>query len=112
MIVPPMWCRRQLPAGTSGLRLAARRGKLRIHWSLGNWSLVIRCSYGNGKARLALQTPRVLVSVERDLRRSQRLLGLRPLGRGAEAEHQGGLVAGYGVRPRRPRRAAGCADGL
>ena len=42
-----------------------------------------------------------LFSVERDLRRAERLLGLRAAGRGAEAEHQGRLVAGHGLRAQR-----------
>ena len=50
-----------------------------------------RCR-GYEKAGLALQTTRVSLSIERDLRRLERLLGLRPDGRRAEAEYQRGLV--------------------
>jgi len=50
-------------------------------------------SHGNGKTRLALQTARLLVSIKRNLRRHQRLLGLRPAGRRAQTQRQGGLVA-------------------
>ena len=53
-----------------------------------------------------------LVSVERNLRRAQRLLGLRPAGRRAEAEHQRGLVARHGHRPQRACEAAGGAVDL
>ncbi len=68
--------------------------------------------HGHGKARFALQTPRILVPVERDLRRAQRLLGLWPPGRRAEAERQGVMVARHGHRARRPGRAARGPDDL
>src|SRR6185437_144189 len=57
-------------------------------------------SHANGKTRLALQTARLHVSVERYLRRPERLLGLRPPGRRTEAEHQRGMVARHGHRAR------------
>ena len=60
--------------------------------------------HGHGQTGLAVQAARLPVSVERNLRRPQRLLGLRPAGRRAEAEHQRGLVARHGHRPRRAGR--------
>src|SRR4051812_42046915 len=36
--------------------------------------------HGNGQTRRAVQAARILVSVERDLRRAERLLGLRAAG--------------------------------
>src|SRR5689334_10309385 len=43
-------------------------------------------------------------SIQRDLRGAQRLLGLWPLRRRAEAQCQRGVVAGYGDPPYRCRR--------
>ena len=60
----------------------------------------------------ALPAAGVSVSVERNLRRPQRLLGLRPAGRRAEAEHQRRLVARHGHRPQRAGDAAGRAVDL
>ena len=60
---------------------------------------------GHGQAGLALQAPGVHLPVERDLRRDQRLLGLRPARRRAEAEHQGRLVARQRPAARRHGRA-------
>ena len=57
--------------------------------SLSRWKWTIGCP---------VQAARVHLSDQRDLRRHQRLLGLRPAGRRAEAEHQGRLVARHGHR--------------
>ena len=61
--------------------------------------------HGDGKTGLAVQATRLSVSVERDLRRPERLLGLRPAGRRAEAERPRGLVARHGHRARRAGRS-------
>ena len=61
--------------------------------------------HGHGQTRLAVQTAGLYFSVERNLRRPQRLLGLRAAGRRAEAQRQGSLVARHGHRPRRPGHA-------
>ena len=61
---------------------------------------------GHGQTGFAVQAARLPVSVERNLRRPERLLGLRPARRRAEAQRQGGLVARHGHRPRRPGRPA------
>src|SRR6267143_455789 len=46
----------------------------------------------HGKNRVAVQAARVYLSVLRNLRRHQRLLGLRSAGRGTQAQRQGTLV--------------------
>ncbi len=66
--------------------------------------------HANGKARLAVQAAGLLVSIQRNLRRSERLLGLRPVGRRAETQHQGRLVAGHGHRTRRHLGPGRCAS--
>ena len=53
----------------------------------------------HGEVRQVLQGHGVHLPVVGDLRRDQRVLGLRPAGGGAEAEHQGGVVAGHGPQP-------------
>ncbi len=70
------------------------------------------CHHGHGQASGPLPAAGVFVSVERNLRRPERLLGLRPLGRRAEAEHQRGLVARHGRRPQRAGRPGRRADAL
>src|SRR5437879_3803220 len=63
---------------------------------------LLRTTHGpvqNGKNRLAVQTARLHLPIERNLRRHRRLLGLRSAGRRAEEEHQGRLVAGHGAQP-------------
>ena len=55
--------------------------------------------------RLALEAARLRLPVERDLRRDQRGLGLRPARRRAEEQRQAGVVAGDGPGARGHRRA-------
>src|SRR5690606_812187 len=54
-------------------------------------------------AGFVVQAARISLSIERNLRRSERLLGLRSAGRGAETQRPRSLVAGHGPRPRRYR---------
>ena len=48
----------------------------------------------DGKNRVALPAPRVCFPVLGDLRRTQRIVGLRPAWHRAEAQHQGGVEIG------------------
>src|SRR5690606_39546133 len=61
------------------------------------------------------QAPRLQLPVQRDLRRAERLLGLRATRRRAEAEPEGGLVGRHDRAPRRDggaaRRAVAVRDG-
>ena len=66
----------------------------------------MRRVHRDGTDRVALQAPRVRLSRQRDLRRPQRLLGLRPAGRPAEEQHPRLVVAEHGRWPRRSARTA------
>src|SRR5207249_4763072 len=57
----------------------------------------------HGKNRQLMQAARVHFSIERDLRRSERPLGLRPAWRRAKAQPEELLVARDGARTRRRR---------
>ncbi len=65
--------------------------------------------HGNGQTGIALPATRILVPVQRDLRRPQRLLGLRTAGRRAEAERARGLVARHGHRTQRAGGPGRCS---
>ena len=77
-------------------------------WSMGTSNHYRRKPHhGNGTTGLALQTARIHLSIERNLRRPERFLGLRPAGRGTETQRPRGVVARHGRRPQRTRRPAG-----
>ena len=59
----------------------------------------------DGKARFPVQAPGLRLPVVRDLRRHGLRVGLRPAGRGAQAQRQGRVVARDGARARRHRGA-------
>ena len=57
--------------------------------------------FADGKNRVAVQAARLHFSIVRDLRRHQRLLGLRPARRGTQAQRQGTLVERHDPPARR-----------
>ncbi len=68
------------------------------------WRRRPRPTRNDGRDHGARQAPRLHLSVERDLRRDQRLLGLRSARRRAQAQRQERVVARYGRTARRRRR--------
>src|SRR5215472_12018136 len=55
----------------------------------------------HGRPRVVVRPPWVRVPFERDLRRDQRILGLRTARCGAQEQSEGALVAARGARARR-----------
>ena len=66
----------------------------------------------DGKNRVALPAARIYFPVFGNLRRTQRVVGLRPARCRAQAQHQGGVVARHGHRAQRARATGRRAEAV
>ena len=89
-------------AGTGGPSSVPDVGRARSDRDAGPTQCGVRPA-AHGRRRLALRAARLHLAVERDLRRHQRLLGLRPARRRAQEQPEGALVAARRARARRRR---------